>query len=104
MTKEEKILYESFNNQEQEDNCPNCDFPIQPSKPVIDDEPSSVDNESYDLGGWSKPEAGKFENGSWYVGWQQDLDFIILNESDLKVLKQIILKAKKKEKNKEHGE
>lgn len=67
------------------------------------EEKSFVDDESFDLGGWSKPEAGQFGNGSWYVGWQQDLDFIILNESDLEVLKQIILKAKRKEKDKENG-
>ena len=70
---------------------------------MIKKEKISVDDESFDLGGWSKPEAGKFGNGSWYVGWQQDLDFIILNESDLEVLKQIILKAKRKEEDKENG-
>ena len=68
------------------------------------EEKSFVDDESFEWGGCEKPEAGQFGDGRWYVGWQQDLDFIILNESDLKVLKQIILKAKKKEKNKEHGE
>ena len=104
MPKEEKILYKSVNNQEQEDNCPNCDFPIQPSKPVIDDEPSSVDDEFFEFGGLSKPEAGKFGDGSWYIGWQEDLDFIILSESKLEVLKQMILKAKRKEKDKENGE
>ena len=31
-------------------------------------------------------------------------DFIILSESKLEVLKQMILKAKRKEKDKEHGE
>ena len=51
--------------------------------------------------GWTKPEVSKSDDGTWYISWTYDLDFIMLSEKDVKWLLKKIKKAKKKRKRRE---
>lgn len=40
--------------------------------------------------GWTKPEADVDDHGDYYVSWQWDLDHVLLEESELKYLLDLI--------------